>query len=537
MNLYYLDSSNRPVGPITEADIPDLYARQVIGDETLMAADGGDGWFPLRTILADDEAPPAASRREAAPVKAKPKPMMVSWTQSPAPSKQPPSTPPRSAAPAARRASPPAVVPRPVFDPPPSLPRSMPAHMPGIGRIAFFALSAGWLLLSVLITFMLLGGMVAVALSKQTDATAVVRQFSALNVLISGVMWLAFSGLCVLRARNIGWSATLVGIFTFVLVPLAPLIWLALQVLPPGFRHTRRLDVPGVVWGGVLVVLFLALGLSFMSAFLKRVAQAESTIVWDQRRTHVTHLIRKGPSPQTAENDEPPEGVVEVKYPSGDLSLKAWYAKPKLTGRQPALVYFHGGYAFGEDDFDDVRDFLDAGFAVMTPMLRGENGNPGIHEHHYGELDDAEAAIRWIKQQPEVDPARVFTFGHSAGGVLSVMVSFNDKNAVLLTGSAGGMYDATIFRSGDARLPFDANDPLECNLRAPAPNAGFIVLPHIAYVGSDDALVVQGANLARVRASKTRAPLTIKNVPGDHGGMLEPAMKDFLQQAKLKAGF
>src|SRR5690606_37405015 len=94
----------------------------------------------------------------------------------------------------------------------------------------------------------------------------------------------------------------------------------------------------------------------------------------------------------------PPPGVSRVAYPSGELELAAWYAVPlgASSGRSaPALVYFHGDFAFGPDDFEAVRPFLEAGYVVMTPTLRGENGNPGDFELLWGEIDDARAAIEW----------------------------------------------------------------------------------------------------------------------------------------------
>ena len=109
------------------------------------------------------------------------------------------------------------------------------------------------------------------------------------------------------------------------------------------------------------------------------------------------NLIRKGPSPQPYKLSSPPVGVEEVTYPSGSLSLKAWVAYPtgaSRNGKVPGVVFFHGGFAFGAGDFEDARPFLDAGFAVMTPMLRGEDGNPGNFEMLLGEVADASSGPR-----------------------------------------------------------------------------------------------------------------------------------------------
>jgi acetyl esterase/lipase len=164
----------------------------------------------------------------------------------------------------------------------------------------------------------------------------------------------------------------------------------------------------------------------------------------DRRRSFKTKLTKTGPAPQEFERETPPAGVRQVSYQSGNLQLAAWFAVPpgKENSKSPVCVFFHGGHAFGAGDFEVCRPLLNAGFAVMTPMLRGENGNPGSFELFFGELDDAVGAVRWVAQQPEIDATKIFTFGHSIGGGVSALVSLAERDVpVLLSGSSGGLYD------------------------------------------------------------------------------------------------
>ena len=84
------------------------------------------------------------------------------------------------------------------------------------------------------------------------------------------------------------------------------------------------------------------------------------------------------------------------------------------------------------------------------------------------------------------------------------------------------------------KVPFSLSNRLECRLRAPAEHAGYIQIPHIAYIGDDDELAVKGSKVAKLAAEKTQAPLTIVNLEGDHGESLEPAVEAFLALAKSK---
>src|SRR5205823_3610173 len=151
---------------------------------------------------------------------------------------------------------------------------------------------------------------------------------------------------------------------------------------------------------------------------------------------------------------------------------------------------------------------------------------PGNFEMMYGELDDARAAVKWLTEQPEVDPKNVFVFGHSSGGIMSGLMSIYPDCGARLTGSAGGMQEQSMFDEG--KVPFDVNSDVEMRLRVVPPNASQIKVPHIAYVGDEDVHVVDGAKKAAAEAAKTKAPLTVKTVSGDHQGMLEPAIKMFL---------
>src|SRR5260221_9437202 len=92
----------------------------------------------------------------------------------------------------------------------------------------------------------------------------------------------------------------------------------------------------------------------------------------EMRRAHATVLTEKGPAPENASARPPPDGVQLIRYASGDLTLKAWFALPAKAPADdvPAIVFFHGGFALGEDDLKECKPFLDAGYAVLLPSLR-----------------------------------------------------------------------------------------------------------------------------------------------------------------------
>ncbi len=257
-----------------------------------------------------------------------------------------------------------------------------------------------------------------------------------------------------------------------------------------------------------------------------------------RRSAHPTQLRERGPSPAKYVDQDPPAGVAEVLFPSGELQLKAWVARPYSGGhRLPALIYFHGDFAFGAEDFEAVRPFLTAGFLVMTPTLRGENGNPGDLELLWGEVDDAHAAVQWVMQQPDVDRSRIYAFGHSIGGGLAAMLTLYPELPLRRTGSCGGIYVPETFgrwATSEANadlVRFDPSDPNETELRVLGPNLSWMVHPHIAYVGTEDPWFIGNGTRVRDRAWVLGKPFDMVEVEGDHMGSLAPALAAFLELA------
>ncbi len=262
---------------------------------------------------------------------------------------------------------------------------------------------------------------------------------------------------------------------------------------------------------------------------------------WAERRAaHPTQLRQRGPVPIPWVASAPPEGVEELRYPSGELQLLAWLAVPEGASADtpaPALVYFHGAFSLAADDFEHVRPFLDAGFVVLTPTYRGENGNPGDFELLYGEADDAAAAVRWLADRPEVDPERIYTLGHSAGGAISALMSLVPDLPVAATASIGGIYVPETFgrwrnMKGQRELVrFDPDQPLETHNRVLGPNACDMQRPHLAIYGVEDRWFIDNVAEVQQRADACSAPFSSLEVPGDHMSSVGPGVAAWLQRS------
>ncbi len=253
------------------------------------------------------------------------------------------------------------------------------------------------------------------------------------------------------------------------------------------------------------------------------------------RQAHPTRLTRHGPSTGKYEDWPPPDGAQRIEYESDGRTLWAWWSVPETTGpKPPVLVYFHGAFSLTPEDFAKTRPFRKAGYAVLTPTLRGENGNDGDLELLWGEVDDAVAAIEWAAAQPNVDGSHVYAIGHSIGGGVAALVSLRPDAPVRITGSVGGIYQPATFRrwadseGNRALIRFDATIPTEGQLRTLGDNVSRMVHRHVAYIGDDDTWFHPNADAVASAAVAHGAPFPTHRVPGDHMSSLSPGLRAFL---------
>lgn len=262
-----------------------------------------------------------------------------------------------------------------------------------------------------------------------------------------------------------------------------------------------------------------------------------------ERQGYSTKLTRKGPSPQEAGPiSSPPRGAKLVSFPSGRLKLSAWVSDlPAGAKKRPAVVYCHGGFAFGADDWDQAEPFRKAGYIVMIPILRGENGGPGHFEMFYGEVDDAIAAGKFLQSMPGVDPQRIYIAGHSAGGTIACLAALMPSPfaAAAGFGATTDMEDFVAPRSEFRFMaPFDPTDATEVRLRSVVPFIRNLQCPLFLYAGSHDGYARRSMQNLDTLTSESANKCETAVVDGDHftsvAASIEQTLSKFNGLAKAK---
>jgi dienelactone hydrolase len=243
------------------------------------------------------------------------------------------------------------------------------------------------------------------------------------------------------------------------------------------------------------------------------------------RKTFQTKLIRQGPAPQAWQPAQIEDGVDEVVYQSGNLKLKAWVSSVEPNQKRPAVLFLHGGFAFGEDDWDQVEPFENAGFAVMIPTLRGENGLPGSYSMFYNEVDDVLAAADVLAKRPDVDPDRIFVAGHSVGGTLALLASMTSSRFRAAASFSGSPDQVAWSRGQPQVVPFNPNDNREYQMRSPLAFPASFKCPVRVYYGSQEFLFSRSSQKLAEMAKKHNLDVEAVSVPGDHLSSVDEAMQ------------
>ena len=245
-----------------------------------------------------------------------------------------------------------------------------------------------------------------------------------------------------------------------------------------------------------------------------------------ERAAFHTRLLRHGPPPGPQALYDPPPDADDVTYDSDGLKLHAWASNPMTDGqRHPAVVYLHGNFNFEPRHWDATAPYRAAGMVAMTPMLRGENGNPGDFELFYGELNDVLAAGRYLAARPDVDPQRVYLAGHSVGGTLVLLAAAVPGPFAAMAAFSGAPDQQTFLADVGPQIRIvDVTNPTEMRLRSPSQFIAGLHCPLYVSDGDREDWVVPQTRAYVSAAKAAGKSCDFALIPGDHLSSKMPAI-------------
>ena len=235
------------------------------------------------------------------------------------------------------------------------------------------------------------------------------------------------------------------------------------------------------------------------------------------RETFSTQLVQRGPSPQPGEPLRAPSRATEIEYMSGGHKLRAYVDTLAEGGaKRPAVLFLHGGFAFGEGDWEMAQPFRDAGYIVMMPILRGENSQPGDFTLFYDEVDDVLGAYEALAHLPQVDSQRIYVAGHSAGGTLAALAAMSTSKFRAAASFSGSLDMQTLSEMQPDLCVFAISDRRELEMRSPFVYAASFKCPVRLIYGSEEGWA-RDESRQTARFAKARG-LDVESVEvrGDH---------------------
>jgi dienelactone hydrolase len=147
----------------------------------------------------------------------------------------------------------------------------------------------------------------------------------------------------------------------------------------------------------------------------------------------------------------------EVQIPTtGDVQLAATFTVPTTGGAEPypAVILLHGSDPHYRFRGNVVTFFASRGIAVLSWDKRGNFGSGGTLQTVTIDTMavDGEAAIRWLRRRPEVDPKLIGVWAISQGGWPASIIAARDSSLAFVFLHAGSSLTPAIQGEDEMRL-------------------------------------------------------------------------------------
>jgi dienelactone hydrolase len=256
-------------------------------------------------------------------------------------------------------------------------------------------------------------------------------------------------------------------------------------------------------------------------------APAPGPTLTERRKGFVTRLtprpLQRDPIPPEA----PAHSYERVQFTSPIGKLRAYVTPDPGDGRRHAAVLdCHGGFggvgAWLWEPPDYTKPFRDAGLVYMVPSWRGENDNPGDYEMFWGEIDDAGAALAYLRNLPYVDPARVYVIGHSTGGTVALLLSTetDGARAIFSLEGAPDVRRWIAHGGGPGFVPFDQSDLREWALRSAITMISSVRVPTWWFYAEHGGFATDAPPLRRASRNRPDGVSVVSIAGADHGSIL-----------------
>lgn len=129
-----------------------------------------------------------------------------------------------------------------------------------------------------------------------------------------------------------------------------------------------------------------------------------------------------------------------ASFSSDGAAIRAYLAQPPGAGApHPAVIVIHEWWGLTDHMKDIAQRFARAGYVALVPDLYSRQGNTVTTDAAQAAslmnalqsqqvLLDLNAAVRFLKEQPDVDPLRLGVVGFCMGGTFALMAATHNSD-------------------------------------------------------------------------------------------------------------
>jgi dipeptidyl aminopeptidase/acylaminoacyl peptidase len=175
-----------------------------------------------------------------------------------------------------------------------------------------------------------------------------------------------------------------------------------------------------------------------------------------------------------------------------------------------------------------MKPYWEAGYVVLLPSFRGENGQSGNYSGFYDETADALAAATYLENLPGIDRNRFFIAGHSNGGTLTLLAAMSRRFRAAAPISAG-VNSWRYFNRYSDEICFDETDEREFIMRSSVCFGPSLKCPALLLRGTEERPFDADHQLFVDRALTSGFKVDKKLLPGTHNGVVPHAVEESIR--------
>lgn len=146
-----------------------------------------------------------------------------------------------------------------------------------------------------------------------------------------------------------------------------------------------------------------------------------------------------------------------VAVTSGKVEhIHGWW----INGNQPdtkVLLYLHGNGINIGANVESANRFHQLGFSILLIDYRGYGRSEGAFPNEARVYQDAATAWNYLLKRRQLDPSKIFIYGHSLGGAIAIDLAIKHPNAagLIVESSFTSIREVIIYRNNFRMFPVD----------------------------------------------------------------------------------